>query len=88
MVFRAENGDEITAAQFDRWAREAENGYYPNSRGEVFIGRSPPSDEKLMTVTFEAQPSVIEMLDARAKREGVTRSELLRHAVERELASA
>lgn len=87
MVFRDENGKEITDAQFENWANEAEKGRYPNRKGEIFVGRPPLSDEELMTVTFKEQPSVVEMLDARAKREGITRSELLRHAVARELAT-
>ncbi|MCI1649323.1 ribbon-helix-helix protein, CopG family [Bifidobacterium tibiigranuli] len=88
MTFTTENGVQITDEQFDQWAQQAENGHYPNRKGEIFIGKPPLSDEELTTVTFKAQPTIVEMLDARAKRQGVTRSELLRHAVERELATA
>ena len=88
MTVRTEDGHEVRDRQFERWGQAAEHGEYPGRRDEILVGRPPLSNEELMTVTFKAQPTVIKMRDARARREGVTRSELLRHAVERELASA
>ena len=88
MNVRTNDGRTISDTQFEQWALAAEHGKYPGRRGKIVVGRPPLSDEELMTVTFKAQPSMIASLDARAKREGVTRSELLRQAVERELASA
>ena len=88
MNVRTNDGHTISDTQFEQWALAAEHGKYPGRRGKIVVGRPPLSDEELMTVTFKAQPSMIASLDARAKREGVTRSELLRQAVERELASA
>ena len=88
MNVHTNDGHTISDEQFEQWALAAEHGKYPGRRGKIVVGRPPLSDEELMTVTFKAQPTMIASLDARAKREGVTRSELLRQAVERELASA
>lgn len=88
MAFIGENGAEITDAMVDQWAQDAERGDFGGTRGEIFVGRPPLCDEELTLVTFKIQPSVLKKVDAVAKQRGVSRSEIIRTALCKEVATA
>jgi hypothetical protein len=79
----------VTEEQLDAWAEEYENDTWDASHlGKVIIGRPPLADEEVKPVTFRLPVSKIAALDARAAREGLSRSEELRLAVDDRLMKA
>jgi hypothetical protein len=75
------NGQPVTEEQIASWAAEAESGYdveVLKRRGRGRPGRgSEPSQVVALRLTLEE----IATLDARAEREGKTRSEVIRDAL-------
>ncbi|MHA6554932.1 ribbon-helix-helix domain-containing protein [Corynebacterium pyruviciproducens] len=75
------NGSPVTEEEIDKWAAEAEIGYdvdalIKRGRGRPGRGAAP---SQVIAVRFT--PEEIEAIDIRAKKLGVTRSELIREAV-------
>lgn len=75
------NGSPVTEEEIDKWAAEAEIGYdvdalIKRGRGRPGRGAAP---SRVVAVRFT--PEEIEAIDTRAKKLGVTRSELIREAV-------
>ena len=75
------NGVPVTEAQIDAWVAEAEAGYDPaelKRRGRGRPGRAAiPSQVVAVRMTDEELADV----DARAAREGKSRSEVIREAI-------
>lgn len=93
MEFKAEGGVTVTDDMLDAWADAAERGDYPGLGGDgvVYSGRIPPTDAELEAETVRAvglSDDLWDMVDARAKRSGVSVSEIVRQALVRELATA
>jgi hypothetical protein len=71
----------------DELADAFERGEWPGSR-TVLLGRPRLAEEEVKPVTFRLPVSHIQAIDAAAKKAGESRSEFLREAVEKALASA
>lgn len=79
----------FTEEQLDKMAEEYENGTWDASHlGKVVMGRPSLADEEVKPITFRLPVSKIAALDRRAAREGRTRSEELRLAVDDRLMKA
>ncbi len=87
MNYIAENGKVLTDADFDRMAKEYEEGIWTGPVGKVVMGRPRISDEDAKVVSFKLPVSRINAIDKLAKESGKTRSEILRDAVERVIAA-
>ena len=75
------NGVPVTAEQISAWADEAEAGYdleMLRKRGRGRPGRGPESSQ---VVALRLTTNEIAALDLRAKREGKSRSEVIREAL-------
>ena len=79
------NGIELTDDLLDQMAREYENGTWSGHDGAIHAGRPRFGEEKLIAVTFKIAPSILEEIDKRAKQHGVSRSQELRDAVDRDI---
>ncbi|MBC2888443.1 ribbon-helix-helix protein, CopG family [Gordonibacter massiliensis (ex Traore et al. 2017)] len=79
----------VTEEQLDKEAEEYENDTWDASKfGKVVMGRPSLADEEVKPITFRLPVSKIAALDRRAAREGRTRSEELRLAVDDRLMKA
>ena len=79
----------FTEEQLDKEAEEYENDTWDASKfGKVVMGRPSLADEEVKPITFRLPVSKIAALDRRAAREGRTRSEELRLAVDDRLMKA
>lgn len=91
MGFRGEGGLEVTDEMLDAWADAAERGDYPGEGPTlVYEGRYLPTDAdvaQLVDAAVELPPDLLALVDARAKREGVSRSEFVRASLVGRLAT-
>lgn len=77
----------VTARQIAEWSKAAERGEYPGSpKGEIVVGRPFLFGEELRPVTFKEPRAKIAAIDARAKSQGISRSDYLRGLVDKDLA--
>lgn len=75
------NGVPVTEEQIDAWVAEAEVGYdvaILKARGR---GRPGRGAEPSQVIALRLTPDELAALDARAEREGKTRSEVIREAL-------
>ena len=77
-------GIELTDELLDKLAREAEEGI-DISRLRPRRGRPPIGAEAASVFQVRLEPDLRQALEARAKREGVTASEVVRRVLRREL---
>ncbi len=84
-VTRAD-GKVIDEKEFDKMAREYEEGSFKGKFGKATMGRPRIDEEVGVAVGFRLPYSKILTLDERAASKGETRSEFLRRLVEKELA--
>jgi len=73
------NGVEVTEEQIALWAAEAEAGYEVTELKKR--GRPGRGAEASQIVTLRFTPAELAVLDERAKREGKSRSEVIRSAL-------
>jgi hypothetical protein len=85
MKYTAENGVVLDDAKLDKLAEEWESGQWAGHLGEITMGRPKLYDEDLGTVSFKLPKSRIAAIEQSAKQRGITKSEFLRDAVDREL---
>lgn len=74
-------GKPVTEKQIAGWAEEAEAGYDAASLKKRGRGRPGRGAEPAQVVALRLTPAEIVELDARAAREGKTRSEIIRAAL-------
>lgn len=80
---------EVTEKQLNQWSEEYETDAVSSGDfGKVMLGRPRICDDKLVSVTFKVSPSSLAAFDACARKRGESRSEALRNAVDRYLATA
>ena len=84
MGFEADNGTVLTDEMLDKRAEEYEDGTW-SGHGEVAMGRPRLYDEDMGTVSFRLPCSRIRAVDAAAKRQGESKSDFFRRAIDREL---
>lgn len=75
------NGSPVTEEEIDKWAAEAEIGYDVDALIKRGRGRPGRGAAPSQVVAVRFTPEEIEAIDTRAKKLGVTRSELIREAV-------
>ena len=76
----------VTGAQLDEWAAEYESGDWSGMRfGAPAPGRPRMYGEPMETITVKVPRSRIAALRRAAERLGISRSELVRQAIDREL---
>lgn len=75
------NGNPVTEEQITAWAAEAEAGYDVEVLKRRGRGRPGRGAEPSQVVALRLTLDEIAALDARAKREGKTRSEVIRDAL-------
>ncbi len=75
------NGKPVTEEQITAWAAEAEAGYDVEVLKRRGRGRPGRGAEPSQVVALRLTLDEIAALDARAKREGKTRSEVIRDAL-------
>ena len=84
MGFEADNGTVLTDEMLDKRAEEYEDGTW-SGHGEVAMGRPRLYDEGMGTVSFRLPCSRIRAVEAAAKRQGESKSDFFRRAIDREL---
>ncbi len=75
------NGNPVTEEQIAAWAAEAEIGYDVEALKKRGRGRPGRGAEPTQVVALRLTPEEIAALDARAEREGKSRSEVIREAL-------
>ncbi len=75
------NGVPVTEEQIDSWVKEAEVGYDVEALKRRGRGRPGRGSEPTQVVALRLTVQEIADLDARAEREGKTRSEVIRDAL-------
>ena len=75
------NGVPVTEEQVALWAAEAEAGYDVKRLKERGRGRPGRGAQPSQVVALRLTPEELEALDARARREGKSRSEVIREAL-------
>jgi len=76
----------ITAIEIKERAKAYESGEWPPGKTTI-IGRPPLYDDELESVTFRLPKSRIRAIEELITQKGETRSEFLRKAVDKALAS-
>ncbi|WP_417353461.1 ribbon-helix-helix protein, CopG family [Gordonibacter pamelaeae] len=84
MGFEADNGTVLTDEMLDKRAEEYEDETW-SGHGEVTMGRPRLYDEDMGTVSFRLPCSRIRAVEAAAKRQGESKSDFFRRAIDREL---
>ena len=84
MGFEADNGTVLTDEMLDKRAEEYEDGTW-SGHCEVAMGRPRLYDEDMGTVSFRLPCSRIRAVEAAAKRQGESKSDFFRRAIDREL---
>lgn len=75
------NGEPVTDEQIAAWAAEAEAGYDVNDLKKRGRGRPGRGAEPSQVVALRLTSQELAHIDARAAREGKTRSEVIREAL-------
>ncbi|MEN2737822.1 ribbon-helix-helix protein, CopG family [Microbacterium sp. X-17] len=75
------NGRAVTEEQISAWAAEAEVGYDVDALKKRGRGRPGRGTEPSQVVALRLTPEELAAVDARAEREGKTRSDVIREAL-------
>jgi predicted DNA binding CopG/RHH family protein len=76
----------VTDEQLDTWAAEYENESWDGmSFGKIIQGRPRLYDEELKTITVKVPASRIAAIQNAASKNGMSRSEFVRQAIDNEL---
>lgn len=79
----------FTDEQLNAWGEAAERGDYGGSKGPVMHGPIFPVDRSYPdSVSFGVSPDMLALIDAKAKRLGIGRDDVIRHAIARDLVDA
>jgi len=87
MDMMTKEGKPITAEMLDKWAEPFENGSWPKGK-TVILGRPRLATEEVQPITVKLPRSKVLALEEIASNMGVSRSEVLREAVDEFLARA
>lgn len=87
MELKNGNNDAMNDERWAAMAKEYEEGAWAGL-GEVTMGRPRLYDEDLATVSFRLPRSQIEAVAQTAKRQGISKSEFYRRAIDRALVAA
>lgn len=88
MSITTKNGSVVSDEQLEALAEMFECGEWPEGETRIVRGRPLKFGEELASVTFKIPRRELSEVDARAKHEGMSRSDYLRRLVDRDLALA
>ena len=86
-VYRMINGEILTDADFERMSDEFATRDFDLSKFTRLPGRPLMGKAVAEVVPVRIEPSIVESIDRRAKKEGTTRSDIIRQAINSYLAS-
>ena len=86
-VYRMINGEILTDADFERMSDEFATRDFDLSKFTRLPGRPLMGKAVAEVVPVRIEPSIVESIDRRAKKEGTTRSDIIRQAITNYLAS-
>ena len=86
-VYRMINGEILTDADFERMSDEFAARDFDLSKFTRLPGRPLMGKAVAEVVPVRIEPSVVKSIDRRAKKEGTTRSDIIRQAITNYLAS-
>ena len=86
-VYRMINGEILTDADFERMSDEFATRDFDLSKFTRLPGRPLMGKAVAEVVPVRIEPSVVKSIDRRAKKEGTTRSDIIRQAINSYLAS-
>ena len=86
-VYRMINGEILTDADFERMSDEFATRDFDLSKFTRLPGRPLMGKAVAEVVPVRIEPSVVKSIDRRAKKEGTTRSDIIRQAINNYLAS-
>ena len=78
----------VTDELVETWAEPWDSSGIEGTPGPITVGRPRLSHEELATVSFKLPESWLGWVDAKALVEGMTRSQILRALIEREMRSS
>lgn len=87
MAFKTASGRALSDADLDAMAAEYEQGSWSEPESKVSPGRPKLYEEDMETVSFRLPRSRVDAVEAAAKREGISKSEFYRRAIDKELLS-
>ena len=80
-VYRMINGEVLTDADFERMADEFATRDFDLSKFTRLPGRPLMGKVVAEVVPVRMEPSIVKSIDRRAKKEGTTRSDIIRQAI-------
>ena len=80
-VYRMINGEVLTDADFERMADDFATRDFDLSRFTRLPGRPLMGKAVAEVVPVRIEPAIVESIDRRAKKEGTTRSDIIRQAI-------
>ena len=86
-VYRMINGEILTDADFERMSDEFATRDFDLSKFTRLPGRPLMGKAVAEVVPVRIEPSIVKSIDRRAKKEGTTRSDIIRQAINSYLAS-
>ena len=86
-VYRMINGEILTDADFERMANDVATRDFDLSKFTRLPGRPLMGKAVAEVVPVRIEPSVVKSIDRLAKKEGTTRSDIIRQAINNYLAS-
>lgn len=85
MEYITQGGDALTDRDIEELAERFERGELPGRWGRVLVGRPRISSEQLKLIGVRVPESEVRAFDAKAARNGQTRSQRLRQLIELDL---
>jgi hypothetical protein len=85
-VYHMINGEILTDEDFERMADDVATRDFDLSKFTRLPGRPLMGDEVAQVVPVRIEPAIVKSIDRRAKREGTTRSDIIRQAINSYLA--
>ena len=86
-VYHMIDGEILTDADFERMADDVATRDFDLSKFTRLPGRPPMGKAVAEVVPVRIEPSIVKSIDRRARKEGTTRSDIIRQAIKIYLAS-
>ena len=87
MAIKTRNGSVVTEEKMEELADMFERGEWPEGETRILPGRPRMFDDEMKPLTFKEPVRKIAAIDRRAKQLGMSRSNYLRHLVDKDLAT-
>ena len=86
-VYQMRDGEILTDADFERMADDVATRDFDLSKFTRLPGRPLMGKAVAEVVPVRIEPSIVKSIDRRARKEGTTRSDIIRQAIKIDLAS-